>query len=211
MILVARWYRHDGKLSGHVSCNMEMSLAIKPYLLELYGVWHHLVVTTYSPNNIFLHIVAGKKSRLLYDHNAQNWWWQLFHRHFRRSKVQSHLRTKERIKQWPFLFFSQNSPNTTTLFINIRTECKCSSSLKKTLFEKLPSIACCSSTHSTTYPIYHVVNSHLSSVVAWAGLYMDVGVDLNAKYAIMCRKTVLIPENDEESTHSGLRKHLHLQ
>ena len=32
---------------------------------------------------------------------------------------------------------------------------------------------------------------------------MDVGVDLNAKYAIMCRKTVLIPENDEESTHSA--------
>ena len=40
---------------------------------------------------------------------------------------------------------------------------------------------------------------------------MDVGVDLNAKYAIMCRKTVLIPENDEESTHSGLRQHFDLQ
>ena len=27
---------------------------------------------------------------------------------------------------------------------------------------------------------------------------MDVGVYLNGKYAIICRKTVLIPENDEE-------------
>ena len=40
---------------------------------------------------------------------------------------------------------------------------------------------------------------------------MDVGVDLNAKFAIMCRKTVLIPENDEESTHSDLRQHFDLQ
>ena len=47
--------------------------------------------------------------------------------------------------------------------------------------------------------IYDVVNSQLASVVAWAGLYMDVGGDLNAKYAIMCHKTVLIPENDKES------------
>ena len=28
---------------------------------------------------------------------------------------------------------------------------------------------------------------------------MDVDVDLNAKYAIMCHKTVLILDNDEES------------
>ena len=27
---------------------------------------------------------------------------------------------------------------------------------------------------------------------------MDVGVDPNAKYAIMCRKTILIPEDNEE-------------
>ena len=40
---------------------------------------------------------------------------------------------------------------------------------------------------------------------------MDVGVDLNAKYAIMCRKTVLIPENDEESTHSVFRQYFDLQ
>ena len=39
---------------------------------------------------------------------------------------------------------------------------------------------------------------------------MDVGVDLNAKYAIICRKTVLIPEKNEESTHSGLRPTLSL-
>ena len=32
---------------------------------------------------------------------------------------------------------------------------------------------------------------------------MDVDVALNVKYAIMCRKTVLILEDDEESTHSG--------
>ena len=31
---------------------------------------------------------------------------------------------------------------------------------------------------------------------------MDVGVDRNAKYAIMCRKTGLLPENAEESTLS---------
>ena len=34
---------------------------------------------------------------------------------------------------------------------------------------------------------------------------MDVGVDLNAKYATICQKGVLIPENDEALTHSGLR------
>ena len=27
---------------------------------------------------------------------------------------------------------------------------------------------------------------------------MDASVDLNARHAIMCRKIVLIPENDEE-------------
>ena len=43
--------------------------------------------------------------------------------------------------------------------------------------------------------IYDVVNCQLALVAAWAGLYIDV--DLNAKYAVMCRKTVLIPENDE--------------
>ena len=42
--------------------------------------------------------------------------------------------------------------------------------------------------------IYDVVNGQLTSVVVWAGLYMDVGVGLNAKYIIMCRKTVLIPK-----------------
>ena len=41
--------------------------------------------------------------------------------------------------------------------------------------------------------IYDIVNGQQASVVASAGFYMDVGVDLNAKYSIMCRKTVLIP------------------
>ena len=40
---------------------------------------------------------------------------------------------------------------------------------------------------------------------------MDAGVDLNAEYAIMGRKIVLTPENDEELTHSRLRPHFHLQ
>ena len=40
---------------------------------------------------------------------------------------------------------------------------------------------------------------------------MDVGVDLNAKYDVMCRKAVLINENDEESIHSSLWQHFHLQ
>ena len=55
------------------------------------------------------------------------------------------------------------------------------------------------------------MNGQLASVVACASLYMDVGVGLNAKYAIMCRKTVLIPQNDEESTHSDFRQHFRLQ
>ena len=49
------------------------------------------------------------------------------------------------------------------------------SSMKKILFEKLPS--CCSNTRE---------------------------LGLNAKYAITCRKTVLIPKNDEESTYSSV-------
>ena len=44
--------------------------------------------------------------------------------------------------------------------------------------------------------MYDVV---LQLAIARTGLYMDEGVDLNSKYAIMCRKTVLIPENGEES------------
>ena len=40
---------------------------------------------------------------------------------------------------------------------------------------------------------------------------MDVGVDLNAKRPIMCRKTLIIPENVEELTHSVLRQHFRLQ
>ena len=66
---------------------------------------------------------------------------------------------------------------------------KYASTVKKILFEKLPSTARCSSTYFTC----------------------DVGVDPNAIYAVMCRKTVLIPENDEESTHLGLRQYFYLQ
>ena len=38
---------------------------------------------------------------------------------------------------------------------------------------------------------------------------MDVGVDLYAEYAIMCRKTVLFSENNEESINSDLRLDFH--
>ena len=38
-----------------------MSLAIKPYSLEVYGMWHRLVETTYFPSRI-LHLQAKKKS-----------------------------------------------------------------------------------------------------------------------------------------------------
>ena len=37
---------------------------------------------------------------------------------------------------------------------------------------------------------------------------MEVDVALNAKYAIMCRKIVQIPEDVGESTHSGLQQTL---
>ena len=40
---------------------------------------------------------------------------------------------------------------------------------------------------------------------------MNVDVDLNTKYAIMCRKTVLILQNNEESIHSAHRQYFHLQ
>ena len=55
------------------------------------------------------------------------------------------------------------------------------------------------------------MNDQLASVVARDGLYMDVGVVLNAKYALTWRKTVLITDNDEESTHLVIRQHFHLQ
>ena len=75
---------------------------------------------------------------------------------------------------------------------------KCLSLPKKILFEKLSSTA------------YDVMNGQLISIVAWAKLYMGVGVYLNAQYAIMYPKTVLIPENDKQLTHSGLQQHFHL-
>ena len=33
---------------------------------------------------------------------------------------------------------------------------------------------------------------------------MNVGIDLNENYAIMCLKIVLISKNDEESTYSAI-------
>ena len=102
------------------------------------------------------------------------------------------------------------TPNTTILFINMLTECETcfiteENSVRKITIHRLLF------KHPFHVHIYDVVNDKLASVVAWAELYMDVGVDLNAKYAIKCRKTVLISENDEESTHSGLRQYFHLQ
>ena len=98
VILVASWYRHDEKIRSQ-----QISLAIKPYSLELCSMWNYLVETTYSPSRILQWQV--KKSRLPCDHNAPNWRWQSFHRSFRRNKVQLHLRTKERTKHWLFLVF----------------------------------------------------------------------------------------------------------
>ena len=72
--------------------------------------------------------------------------------------------------------------NTTILFINVPTECE----------------------------ICFIAEENFVREIAVHRL-LDVGVDLNAKYAIMCRKTVLISENDEESTHSCLRQHFDLQ
>ena len=41
---------------------------------------------------------------------------------------------------------------------------------------------------------------------------MDVGANQKyAKYAIKYRKALVIPENHEESTHSGLCQQFHLQ
>ena len=67
-------------------------------------VWH---VTPSCRNHIFsksYSSIAGKKSRLSYDHKAPNWRWQSFHHCFRRSKVQSQLRSEERAKQWLFIY-----------------------------------------------------------------------------------------------------------
>ena len=106
MILVSSWHCHDEKLG-----EQKISLAIKPYSLELCGLWHHLVETIFSKS---YSLIADKKVAL-------NWWWQSFHRRFRRSKVQSHQ---------------------TVTF----SGCNCLSSitwgaslLKKILLEKLPS------------------------------------------------------------------------
>ena len=75
--------------------------------------------------------------------------------------------------------------------------------MKKILFENFAVV------QALIPRIYDIVNDQLASVVAWAGLYLYVGVDLNSKYAIMCNKTVLIPKNGEESTHSYLQQHFY--
>ena len=127
MILVASCYRHDEKLRYQ-----EISLAIKPYSLELCDMWYE--APSYS-NHIFSRShssIAGKKVN-----------WEIFVR-----KIDVH-----------HLLFK--------------------------------------------YPFRDVMNSQLASVVTLAWLYMDIGVDLNAKYAIMCRKSVLIPEHDDSDIFSG--------
>ena len=110
---------------------------ITAYLFQLYGMWHRLVESTYSPSRILQK--QEKNSQLSYNHHAPNWRWQSFHRRFQRSKV--HLRTKERTRTW--------------LFLDVMTSIQ--------LLED-------SQNHTTI------------------------------KYFIMCRKTILIPENDEELT-----------
>ena len=64
---------------------------------------------------------------------------------------------------------------------------KCAYSVKKILFEKLPSTVCCTSIHST---YLNFVNGQLALVVTLAGHYVDEGV--------------VIPENNKELTHSSL-------
>ena len=97
---------HDEKLRSR-----EISLAIKPYLLELYGMWHCLVETTYSQSRI-VQYQAKKKSVI-------------------GPKDQLHVRTNERSKQWLVwpLFNCLKIPKTATVtifFINIPTECEMS-------------------------------------------------------------------------------------
>ena len=78
---------------------------------------------------------------------------------------------------------------------------KCALSLKNILVEKLPSTACCSNTHFT-YLLRCEWSIGFSCCVSWT-LY-------ECRFISKC-KTVLIPENDENSIHSGLRQHFHLQ
>ena len=84
------------------------------------------------------------------------------------------------------------NPNTTILFINAPTEFEIAEEnfVRKIAVHRL----------FFKHP-FHVFTTLW--IVSWFSccLYMDVGVDLNAIYAIMCRKTALVPENDEESTH----------
>ena len=91
-IWMASWYRHDEKLSGQ-----EIFFAIKPYSFELCGT---VLLKPHILQIVFFNS-RQNKSRSSYDHNASNS--HSFHRRFRRSKVQSHFRTKECIKQWAFL------------------------------------------------------------------------------------------------------------
>ena len=76
--------------------------------------------------------------------------WQSFRRHFRWSKVQSHLQTEERTKHWflldvisslQLLEDPQNPKYDNFIY-----------SQKKILFEKLWSIACCSFRHPFKVP-----------------------------------------------------------
>ena len=128
---------------------------------------------------------SSQKSRLSYNHNAPNWRWQSFHRRFRRSKVQSHLWTKERTQQWIFLdvmaslliTWGFSEPQIWQFcFLTYPSSGKWVSLLKKIVFEKL---TCCSSTHSS-YLGRCEWSAGFSCCVWWT-----LGVDLNAKYVIM--------------------------
>ena len=100
---------------------------------------------------------SRQKSRLSYDHNAPNWRWQWFHRRFWISKV-SHTFGLKSAPNSDFIWMYYLSPIIWRFSeLEIRQFClftyppsgKFASSLKNILFEKLPSTARCSSTHST--------------------------------------------------------------
>ena len=163
--------------------------------------WNYLISKSYSS-------IEGKQNRLSYNHNAPNWWWQSSHHCFQRSQVQSDQRVHHTVTislcndlfslTWGFW-----EPQIQQFYLLIYPpSVKCASSLKKSLFEKLTSHRV---VQANIPRIYSVVNGQLASVVAWVGLYMEVGGNLNAKYAIICCKTVLIPGDNEESTYLGPR------
>ena len=137
-----------------------------------------------------------KKNRLSYDRKAPKWRWQSFHRRFRGS---NHTITALDQRAHQTVTFSESNGlasitwESSELWIRqfylltYLPGVKCASSLKKILFENCrPRIV----VQAAIPRIYDVVNCQLASVLAWSGLYMDVRVYLNAKYATMCPNTV---------------------